>query len=449
MNSIFEEIKQLKRLFDDISNETSNNKKVALIKGNRDNLLFKVVLKFVYDDFVRTGMSFKTLNAPDNPQLTSPGNYDFVRLMEYVMENNTGKLSTVQMVKDFCNLFDKETADFLKHVFANDLKAGITAKTINKALGKGFIREFGVQLAHPYHKYPDKIVDKQFVLTQKLDGHRCICIVHNGNAVFYTRKGLPIDGLDKQGKEAINLVEQGFGESSYVLDGELLLGNNDELSTKDLFRATSRVLRGQDTDKSHIVYNMFDCLPLDDYNKGESQEAFIDRKRKLIIAYQKAMKSLVNPRLRVVPNLYVGNDMTMIKKLQDTKVKPLDWEGLMINLADGKYQLKRTTNLLKVKEFFDADVLVTDVFEGSGRLKGTLGGIIINYKDNEVRVGSGFSEQERDYYWSHQEELINSVVQIRYFEETNNQKDDSISLRFPTWICKRNDKTVKDISYEI
>lgn len=169
MNSIFKEIKQLKRLFDDISNETSNNKKVALIKENRDNLLFKVVLKFVYDDFVRTGMSFKTLNAPDNPQLTSPGNYDFVRLMEYVMENNTGKLSTVQMVKDFCNLFDKETADFLKHVFANDLKAGITAKTINKALGKGFIREFGVQLAHPYHKYPDKIVGKQFVLTQKLD----------------------------------------------------------------------------------------------------------------------------------------------------------------------------------------------------------------------------------------------------------------------------------------
>lgn len=449
MNSIFKEIKQLKRLFDDISNETSNNKKVALIKENRDNLLFKVVLKFVYDDFVRTGMSFKTLNAPDNPQLTSPGNYDFVRLMEYVMENNTGKLSTVQMVKDFCNLFDKETADFLKHVFANDLKAGITAKTINKALGKGFIREFGVQLAHPYHKYPDKIVGKQFVLTQKLDGHRCICIVHNGNAVFYTRKGLPINGLDKQGKEAINLVAHGFGESGYVLDGELLLENNDELSTKDLFRATSRVLRGQDTDKSHIVYNMFDCLPLDDYNKGESQEAFIDRKRKLIIAYQKAMKSLVNPRLRVVPNLYVGNDMTMIKKLQDTKVKPLDWEGLMINLADGKYQLKRTTNLLKVKEFFDADVLVTDVFEGSGRLKGTLGGIIINYKDNEVRVGSGFSEQERDYYWSHQEELINSVVQISYFEETNNQKDDSISLRFPTWICKRNDKTAKDISYEI
>lgn len=449
MDNIIEEIKQLKMIFDSISKESSNNKKVALIKENGDNPLFKAVLKFVYDDFVRTGMSFKTLNSPDNTELSSPGNYNFIGLMGYVMENNTGKLSTVQTVKDFCNMFDDETAIFLKHIFANDLKVGITAKTINKALGKGFIREFGVQLAHPYHKYPDKIVGKEFVLTQKLDGHRCICIVHDGKATFYTRKGLVISGLEEQGREAVNLVSSGFLESSYVLDGELLLENTDHLSTKDLFRTTSKVLRGQDTDKSHIIYNLFDCLPLNDYNQGESSETFIVRKEKLVNAYQKVMKSVISPRLRVVPNLYVGRDISVIKELQDKRVKPLDWEGLMINLADGKYQVKRTTNLLKVKEFFDADVLVKDAFEGSGKLQGTLGGIIVDYKNNDVRVGSGFSEEERRYYWEHLSELVGSIVQIRYFEESNNQNDDSISLRFPTWVCKRNDKTEKDISYEI
>lgn len=447
---MIEEIEKLRGLFEQLKSTSGSTGKVAILKKNASNELFKITLQFVYDDFIRTGVSYKTLcNRIEVPITGYEGDYTLTGVMDYVKEHNTGTLSTVCLIQDFCSLFPDDTREFLYHVFAKDLKVGITAKTINKALGKGFIKQFNVQLAHPYHKYPDKIVGKQFILTQKLDGHRCICIVHNGNAVFYTRKGLPINGLDKQGKEAINLVAQGFGDSSYVLDGELLLENNDELSTKDLFRATSRVLRGQDTDKSHIVYNMFDCLPLDDYNKGESQEAFIDRKRKLIIAYQKAMKSLVNPRLRVVPNLYVGNDMTMIKKLQDTKVKPLDWEGLMINLADGKYECKRTSNLLKVKEFFDADVVVKDVFEGTGRLEHTLGGVIVDYKGYDIRVGTGFSQTDRDYYWEHQEELIGKVIQISYFEETHNQKDNNISLRFPVYDCIRADKTVDDVSYEI
>lgn len=446
---MIEEIEKLRGLFEQLKSTSGSTGKVAILKKNASNELFKITLQFVYDDFIRTGISYKTLcNRIEVPITGYEGDYTLTGVMDYVKEHNTGTLSTVCLIQDFCSLFPDDTREFLYHVFAKDLKVGITAKTINKALGKGFIKQFNVQLAHPYHKYPEKVFGKKFVLTQKLDGHRCICIVDGNEVTFYTRKGLVINGLDIQGNDAVKLVHEGMGEDSYVLDGELLLNNRDGLETKDLFRATSRILRSETADKSDILYNVFDALPLSEFLEGESTKPFIDRKRGLTVAFQGASMT-ENAHLRLVRNLYEGSDLGAIRRLQKELVEPLGWEGLMINLADGKYECKRTSNLLKVKEFFDADVVVKDVFEGTGRLEHTLGGVIVDYKGYDVRVGTGFSQTDRDYYWEHQEELIGKVIQISYFEETHNQKDNNISLRFPVYDCIRADKTVDDVSYEI
>lgn len=446
---MIEEIEKLQKLFEKLKNTSGSTGKVAILKKNASNELFKTTLQFVYDDFIRTGVSYKTLcNRIEVPITGYEGDYTLTGIMDYVKEHNTGTLSTVCLIQDFCSLFPDDTRDFLYHVFAKDLKVGITAKTINKALGKGFIKQFNVQLAHPYHKYPEKVLGKEFVLTQKLDGHRCICIVNGEKATFYTRKGLVINGLAIQGNNALRLVHEGMGEESCVLDGELLLNNRDGLETKDLFRATSRILRSETTDKSDILYNVFDALPLSEFLEGKSTKPFIERKRGLTVAFQ-GVPMTDNAHLRLVRNLYEGNDLGAIRRLQKELVEPLGWEGLMINLADGKYECKRTSNLLKVKEFFDADVVVKDVFEGTGRLEHTLGGVIVDYKGYDVRVGTGFSQTDRDYYWEHREELIGKVIQISFFEETHNQKDNNISLRFPVYDCIRADKTVDDVSYEI
>ena len=181
-----------------------------------------------------------------------------------------------------------------------------------------------------------------------------------------------------------------------------------------LFR--SRVLRSEDADKSNILYNVFDALPLSEFFSGKSSKTFVERKSGLVEAFEQASMQ-EGFHIRLVQNLYQGTDLGAIHRLQKELVEPLGWEGLMINLADGKYKCKRTTNLLKVKEFFDADVVVKDVFEGTGRLEHTLGGVIVDYKGYEVRVGSGFSQAERDYFWEHQDELIGKVIQISYFED--------------------------------
>ena len=47
-------------------------------------------------------------------------------------------------------------------------------------------------------------------------------------------------------------------------------------------------------------------------------------------------------------------------------------------------------------------------------------------------MGSGFSDQERNYYWNNQKELIGKIITIKYFELTENQSG-GIGFRFPTW----------------
>ena len=381
------------------------------------------------------------------------GDYTLDGLMNYITEHNTGTLSTVYLIQDFASLFNDDTKQFIYQIFGKELKIGITAKTINKALGKGFIREFNVQLAHPYHKYTEKVPGNEFTLTQKLDGHRSVFIVKNGKGQFYTRKGLPINGLETQTEQALKLADLlgNHGAEDYVLDGELLLSNDENMETKDLFRATSRILRSETADKSNIQYNVFDALPTKEFEDGKSENTFDDRKRFLTMAFSdfdyNEPQSI--DHIHLVKDLYVGSDISIIKKLQHEFVEPNGWEGLMLNLNNEYYVTKRTSGLLKIKEFFDADVLVKDVFEGTGKLKGTLGGIIIDYKGYEIKVGTGFTEVDREYYWKHPKEIIGAIVEISYFEETYNQNNDDISLRFGTFVTVREDKGEEEISYEV
>ena len=449
-------INDLKAIVDEISAESSNNNKITILKKNADNEEFKKLLKFVYDDFIRTGLSVKTLNeTPRSSVVTTDytGDYTLDGLMNYITEHNTGTLSTVYLIQDFASLFNDDTKQFIYQIFGKELKIGITAKTINKALGKGFVREFNVQLAHPYHKYTEKVPGNEFTLTQKLDGHRSVFIVKNGKGQFYTRKGLPINGLETQTEQALKLADLlgNHGAEDYVLDGELLLSNDENMETKDLFRATSRILRSETADKSNIQYNVFDALPTKEFEDGKSENTFDDRKRFLTMAFSdfdyNEPQSI--DHINLVKDLYVGSDISIIKKLQHEFVEPNGWEGLMLNLNNEYYVTKRTSGLLKIKEFFDADVLVKDVFEGTGKLKGTLGGIIIDYKGYEIKVGTGFTEVDREYYWKHPKEIIGAIVEISYFEETYNQNNDDISLRFGTFVTVREDKGEEEISYEV
>jgi DNA ligase-1 len=116
----------------------------------------------------------------------------------------------------------------------------------------------------------------------------------------------------------------------------------------------------------------------------------------------------------------------------------------MINICDAPYEFGRTWSLMKVKKMSTVDLEVVGYEEGSGRLSGTLGAILVRYKDgNTVKVGSGFSDELRALIWTEPSDIIGKIVEVQFFEETTNA-DGGKSLRFPVFKDFRPDKLVAD-----
>jgi DNA ligase-1 len=136
--------------------------------------------------------------------------------------------------------------------------------------------------------------------------------------------------------------------------------------------------------------------------------------------------------IELLPILYKGDDVSKVQELLDQVVAE-GGEGVMINLLDSPYRFTRCWDIMKVKKFQSLDLEVIGVEEGSGRLAGTLGAILVRYKGgNTVRVGSGFSDEERALYWADPSLILHKVCEIKYFESTKNAAGEE-SLRFPTW----------------
>jgi DNA ligase-1 len=58
--------------------------------------------------------------------------------------------------------------------------------------------------------------------------------------------------------------------------------------------------------------------------------------------------------------------------------------------------------------------------------------VMIQHKGYIVRVGSGFSIEQRQEFYQDPNKILGKIIEVQYFEETKNQ-DGGISLRFPTF----------------
>lgn len=140
----------------------------------------------------------------------------------------------------------------------------------------------------------------------------------------------------------------------------------------------------------------------------------------------------------MLPVLYSGTDQQKIWELLDEMVAE-DKEGLMVNL-DVPYKRMRHKGILKVKRFYTMDLPIVGYEEGSGRLSGTLGAFVLEYKGNEVRVGSGFSDEQRVAFWNDRDNLIGALCEVKYKEVSFDKSTGAESLQFPVFVEIRTDK---------
>ena len=196
-----------------------------------------------------------------------------------------------------------------------------------------------------------------------------------------------------------------------TLDGELWVG-------RKMFSKTTSIVKSGAAGQEwrNVSFVIFDA--------PNAKGSFEDR----MAHAKKVITKAQTPHARVLDHVECSGIDHLKEEL--ARVEGLGGEGLMLRQPKSKYAIGRSTTLLKVKTFHDAEARVIGHADGSGKHKGRLGALICSLPDGtKFNVGTGFSDKERE-----NPPKVGSVITFRYQELT----DDGVP-RFPSYVGERID----------
>jgi DNA ligase-1 len=259
---------------------------------------------------------------------------------------------------------------------------------------------FEPMLAAKWEDYKDKLTYPIYSQA-KLDGIRCI-LTKDG---MFSRNGKPIISAPHIFDSVKPLFET---NPDLIFDGELYADKfaNDFNKIVSLVKKTKPTADDLKESKELIEYHIYD-LPSSDKN-------FIQRAYDLAILFE--TRSELHPHCRIVETYKVPSE-DVVTELYEKYVEE-GYEGQMLRL-DGKYENKRSKNLLKHKSFVDEEYTILDICEGEGNRTGTAGYMVFQtaegkpFKSNVKGTWDETAEMLKS-----KNELIGKQATIKYFNLT-------------------------------
>jgi DNA ligase-1 len=384
-------------------------------------------------------VTFGVKQVPEKKDEDGPGfSWDsFVVLASSLRNRNlTGHDARDAIAEAITQATQKEWNGWYRRILIKDLRCGTSEKTINKVVEKKYasyaIPVFGCQLAHDSANHETKVSGKKLIEV-KLDGVRVITIVRSdGRVDMFSRNGKELANFPHIAEQISSVIKQKGSSKSMdvVLDGEIMSS-----SFQDLMK---QVHRKDNVEAGDAILNLFDVLPLEDFEKG-----FYDKDQ---TTRSSMVKFWVEQNQALLPSVtYVANELVDLDtdegqaRYKEINAKAIagGYEGIMIKDPEAPYECKRSVAWLKLKPFIEVSLAVTAVEEGTGRNVGKLGALVCRGRDDGkdivVNVGSGFTDDNRDSYWRERDSLIGNIAEVRADAVTQNQ-DGTYSLRFPRFL---------------
>jgi len=268
------------------------------------------------------------------------------------------------------------------------------------------------------HKYNEDKADYPAFIQPKLDGVRCL----------FTAKG----AFSRANNQFMNVehIEESlkpfFAKNpTTVLDGELY---NHGLKD-DFEKIISLVKKRKPTDADRaeaaelVQYHMYDVASL-------KMATYVDRNLFLL-----AEPSFKNSSILDVTSTRLATDFDDAQRFHAKNLK-LGYEGSIYRTPSGKYKGTRSWDLMKFKDFHDAEATIVDFVAGKGKRTGTLGKFIMQ-DDEGVEFGcppgKGYNYDALAEMLENAAQYVGQLATFTYFERTK-----AGSYRHPHYKCLRN-----------
>jgi len=279
-------------------------------------------------------------------------------------------------------------------------------------------------LAHKFD--PDKAVFPA-LLQPKLDGVRCVFTKDGA----FSRTGKEFKNVDHI-KETLKPL---FEQYPYIkLDGELYNHKlkDDFEKIISLVRKTKPTFEHRQEAETLVQYHVYDKIPLFFGDKNNP-------------TYEERLDDLID--VTFLPGHFIDNDhvrltkTVYIKTLEEAKEwhnKFLDegYEGSIYRNPNGLYKGTRSWDLMKFKDFHDAEATIINYEVGKGKREGTLGKFIMEDEDGNVfgcPPGKGYDYEDMAKLLENIHDYIGKIATFTYFQRTQ-----AGSYRHPLFKCLRN-----------
>lgn len=198
----------------------------------------------------------------------------------------------------------------------------------------------------------------------------------------------------------------------FPLEGELWAGRNS-------FEKTASVVKQQDPHDGwlQLKFAIFDV--------PQAAGGFSKRIEKA----RNWFRNHPSPFAFVIEQIPVRNQKHLQEELY--RIEELLGEGLIVREPHALYQAGRSSTILKVKTFQDAEARVIAQLPGKGRNEGRLGALLVESGDGQqFKIGSGFSDADRD-----SPPAVGTCITYKYYGRYL-----SGTPKFPSFLRIRQDK---------
>lgn len=400
----------------DIESVSSRTAKDEIFARAVSDGFFADVVRYALDPFITYGIT--------PPVVETQGKATFdensalvVGLLNALSSREITGNEARQTVLDTMMLLNQPSCDLLWRILSKDLRCGIGASTINRLI-PGLIPSFSVMLAHGFES--KRVKSWPVAVEPKIDGVRVICLARDGKAQFFSRSGKPFTAVEHL-SDAVMAMLKAADLKEIALDGEIVSGD---------FNKTVGDIRRKSEQAQDVEYHIFDAL---DY------AGFMDLTPAIKVSYKdrrafaaKLVSKSTSGNLKLMASYMASNEDEIWQFYETFQNRGL--EGAMVKPLDGFYDKKRSYSWLKLKGCESIDLIVSGHFEGSGKYTGTLGGLIVDNKGVEVRVGGGFTDAQRHDIWSARAETVGRMIEIEFHQITSDG-----SLRHPRFLRFRDE----------
>jgi DNA ligase 1 len=373
---------------------SGTNMKKKILKKYENDGAWREILKATYDTRI-----VYNVGPPSSLEFEeSPIEFDLFDSLEKLSEREVSGNAAKQLASEMSEKY----GEIYRLILGRSIKAGVSSTTINKVY-PGLIPVFKSMkgLDTPILEFPVRS-------SIKFDGVKVFAFVRSSEITLTSSSGAEF--ILESLIEELNTATYG------VYEGELVHKDGRQIYRTKISGQLNSLLAGTKTDLEDYTYQIYDFVPLEEWDVKYGVSTFFERQSMLIAQFETGFQD--------------SKYIKQVEHIQHESIKEVEkyfeylisekYEGSMHRYDEDVYEWKRVPRLIKKKTIKECVLTCTEVVPHSNPAKGLTGSLVCEgkIKDKDVgevfiqvNVGSGLSkfdiQRTPDYF-------INESIEILY-----------------------------------